>query len=306
MKNAISIFLTLVLMGMIVTIYMVYGKVIEEMLNAYFSPPPEVTLGKVNEYYRNVDFDFVQNTNYFIPDDMQDLLNIYYTVLNSGKTKFTFYCPDSYKECISEIKYLANDQVTLSHINNFVHPYNSFKNIETLYDNTGKVTIKINHLYSYDDIKAVEEKVNEIEDKLYDSNLSIKDQIKVYHDYIIDNTIYDSDRSDNNIIKYKSDTAYGTLIEGYSLCGGYTDSIAIILNDMAIENYRVSSDNHVWNAVKIDDKWYNLDLTWDDPVTNTGTQLIENDFFLIDTTTLHNIEKTEHDFDEEIYSELAI
>ncbi len=265
-----------------------------------------ITLTEKNKYYKDVNYNFVQTTDNFSPNNKQDIYNIYYTVINSGKDKFTFYCPDSYKECISEIKYLANDQVTLSHINNFVHPYNSFKNIETLYDNTGKVTIKINHLYSYDDIKAVEEKVNEIEDKLYDSNLSIKDQIKVYHDYIIDNTIYDSDRSDNNIIKYKSDTAYGTLIEGYSLCGGYTDSIAIILNDMAIENYRVSSDNHVWNAVKIDDKWYNLDLTWDDPVTNTGTQLIENDFFLIDTTTLHNIEKTEHDFDEEIYSELAI
>ena len=69
------------------------------------------------------------------------LLNIYYTVINSGKN-FTFYCPKKYDNCLNDVKKLANNQVLLSDINNYVHPYNSFSHIETEYDTLGRVTIK--------------------------------------------------------------------------------------------------------------------------------------------------------------------
>lgn len=265
-----------------------------------------VTLSKKNNYYRNYNFNFVKNTDNFSPNNIQDLYNIYYTTINAGKDVFTFYCPtSSYKNCINDVKYLANDQVTLSNINNFVHPYNGFKHIETTYDTSGRVTIKAFSTYSEKDIEKLNEKIMEIEKKLYNKELSVKEQIKVYHDYIIDNTKYDSNRSDKNVIKYKSDTAYGTLLEGYSLCGGYTDAMAIILTNMGLVNYKISSDNHVWNAVLIDDEWYHLDLTWDDPVTQDGTNLIESDFFLINTSKLFEIEKNEHNFSKEVYSELV-
>ena len=29
-------------------------------------------------------------------------------------------------------------------------------------------------------------------------------------------------------------------------------------------------ENHAWNYVKVDDKWYAIDVTWDDPVSKTG------------------------------------
>lgn len=265
---------------------------------------PIVKLTSKNDYYRDYSFNFVQNTDDFSPNNKQDLYNIYYTAINAGKEKFTFYCPESYKECIQDIKYLANDQVTLSNINNFVHPFNSFKHIETTYDTTGKVTIRAYHTYSNDDINILKSKVQDIKKNIASEDTDARSLIKKYHDYIIDHAVYDSDRSDNNIIKYKSDTAYGTLLQGYSLCGGYADSIAIFLHDLGIENYKVSSDHHVWNAVKLDQKWYHLDLTWDDPVTQDGTNLIEDDFFLIDTPKLKEIETKEHTFDEGVYSEL--
>ena len=73
---------------------------------------------------------------------------------------------------------------------------------------------------------------------------------------------------------------------------------------MVVENFKVASENHVWNAVKIDHKWYHLDLTWDDPVTPDGTDLLEYNFFLIDTAKLKEIEKEQHIFSENIYKEL--
>ena len=55
--------------------------------------------------------------------------------------------------------------------------------------------------------------------------------------------------------------------------------------------------NHVWNALKLNDGWYHLDLTWDDPITTTGQNLLEYHYFLITTNELLEKEKTQHSFD---------
>ncbi len=264
----------------------------------------KVKLEGHNNYYRNYEYTFAEITDNFSPTSRQDLINIYYTVINAGKEEFTFFCPDEWKDCLTDVKYLANDQSTLSHINNFVHPFNGFKHIETEYDSVGKITIHIDKTYSKDEIKKVSAEVKRIQKILENKSLTPIDQIKVYHDYIINTSKYDSNRSDENIVKYRSDIAYGPLLEGRGLCGGYTDAMALFLEDMKIPNFKVASENHVWNAVLLDNKWYHLDLTWDDPVTNDGTDLLEYNFFLIDTAKLNEIEKEQHRFSENVYQEL--
>ena len=54
------------------------------------------------------------------------------------------------------------------------------------------------------------------------------------------------------------------------MCGGYSRILQCVLNSVGIEcNYIGGSTNkerdlnHAWNQVKIDNKWYNVDLTWD-------------------------------------------
>ena len=39
------------------------------------------------------------------------------------------------------------------------------------------------------------------------------------------------------------------------------------------------SQNHMWNVVCIDGKYYHLDLTWDDPVLEKGGNVIQHDYF---------------------------
>ena len=265
----------------------------------------DVTLKESNDYTRDYDFNFVKRTDDFTPSEYQDLLNIYYTVLNSGVEEFSFYCPDEYSSCIDDVDSLANNQKVLSTINNFVHPFNSFRHLETSYDDYGKVTLKIEHIYSNSDIKLIEAKVKEVESEIWNNSMSNEDKIKEAHNYIINNSKYDSDRSDNNIVRYKSDTAYGTLLEGYSLCGGYTDAMELFLEDMGVKSYKISSENHVWNAVNLDNAWYHLDLTWDDPITTDGSDILEYNFFLITTSELNELENEQHNYDKNVYSELA-
>ena len=265
----------------------------------------EVVLTANNDYSRDYSFNFVSLTDDFSPKNYQDLLNIYFTILNSGEDEFSFYCQDDYKECLTDVDNLANDQKTLSAINNFVHPFNSFKHLETTYDDYGKVTLKIDHIYNSSEIKLINAKVKEIEKEIWNNTMSDEEKIKQAHNYIINNSKYDKDRSDNNIVNYKSDTAYGTLLEGYSLCGGYTDAMELFLEDLNIKSYKIASENHVWNAVNLNNTWYHLDLTWDDPITNDGSDILEYNFFLITTPELEEIENEQHNYDKTIYSELS-
>lgn len=257
-----------------------------------------------NEYFRDYDFQFVQNTDDFEPNSKQDLYNIFYTVINSGMDNFTFYCPDSYSSCLDEVEVLANDQDMLSHINNYVHPFNGFNHIETQYDSLGKVNIHIEKSYSESEIDDVEREVERLSSELIVAGDTDINNIRRIHDYIIDHSVYDSNRSDYNDTTYRSDIAYGPLLQGYGICGGYTDAMELFLEELGIQSYKISSEQHVWNAIYLDGEWYHLDLTWDDPVTSTGENLIEHNFFLIDTLTLLELEQTEHNFNQDIYPEL--
>ena len=130
-----------------------------------------------------------------------------------------------------------------------------------------------------------------------------EDKIKIIHDYIINNTKYDKAKSDNKVKLYNSDIAYGALIEHYAICGGYSDSMKLFLDKFGIENYKISSENHIWNLVKLNNEWFHLDLTWDDPVTNTGEDVLEYDYFLITTEELQTLDTDQHFFDKTIYTE---
>lgn len=306
MKKIARLMFTFGLLLILTGVILIRKDSITTLFNIHFSSNnTKFSIKEVNEYYRDYDFLFVQNISGKVPSNYQDLLNIYYTIINSGKDEFTFYCPkNEYTDCISDIESIANNQTLLSNINNYVHPYNAFSHIETEFDSLGKVTITIERHYSKDDIKKINEKVEEIFNKIYNDKVSPQDNIKAFHNYIIENTKYDSDRSDKNIIKYRSDTAYGPLFEGYAICGGYTDLMELFLEKMNLKSYKVSSYMHIWNVVKINDKWYHIDLTWDDPVLSDGTDSILHDYMLIDTSKLLELEKSQHNFNQDIFLEV--
>lgn len=270
--------------------------------NKYLSNAKQVpTSLEKNEYYRNYNFKYVTNTDNFSPNTKQDILNIYYTIINSGMENFTFYCPDTYDTCLDDVKDVAYNKTVLSNINDFVHPYNSFSQIETSFDALGEINIKIIHNYTEEMKIILDYKVDEIIKKELNEEMEIIDKIKIIHDYIINNTKYDQNRSDKNIFEYKSNNAYGVLIEGYGICSGYTDSMMLFLEKLNIKSYKVSSENHVWNKVFVNNNWYNLDLTWDDPVNSDGSDSLEHNFFLVNDDEMLKNDKTEHTYNEDVY-----
>jgi len=264
-----------------------------------------VSLNYSNEYTRDYNYGFVNITDKFNITSKEEILNVYYTILNSGIEEFSFFCHKDYSECINDVIYINDSQEKVSALNSFVHPYNSFKSIETSYDTLGKVTLKIIKSYTPEQIISIEKKVQELIDTKIKDTTDKREIIKIVHDYIIENTKYDSDRSDRNIVKYSSNIAYGPFIEGFAVCGGYTDAMAILLDRYNIPNVSVTSEEHIWNGVFIDNKWLHLDLTWDDPIVSNGSDVLDYTYFLISTEELHKQEEIQHNFNKDIFKEFA-
>ena len=98
----------------------------------------KIVLDTPNNYYKNANYSYVKQSKDFIPYSKQDIIDIYYSILDRGYKDFTFYCPMEYTNCISDIEKISNgENNTLSMLNYFVSPFNSEKKITTSYSTTG-------------------------------------------------------------------------------------------------------------------------------------------------------------------------
>lgn len=83
---------------------------------------------------------------------------------------------------------------------------------------------------------------------------------KYVHDTIIEMVEYDT-------VSEMNQFAYSALVTKKSVCAGYVRAFQYIMIELGIPTYFVSGiaeENHAWNIVKLEDGYYNVDLTWDD------------------------------------------
>lgn len=243
MKNLISF---LIITAIIVLGFLYHEQIADFVIDKIIAPK-ETTEYQDNEYAKKSNYSYLQIDDDFFPRNKQDILNIIYTRLDQGVDQFYFYCEDEYENCIDDVKELTNDEATLSELNNFVHPYNSYNKLSITFDSFGKIQVDIDKLYTDEQITVINQKVDEIMNNYISSDMSDETKIQVIHDYIINTTKYDSEKANaienNQTISgnYNSQTAYGPLIQGMGICGGYSDAMAIFLWKMDIPNYRIAS-----------------------------------------------------------------
>ncbi len=259
-----------------------------------------IVVPKVSYNHRMYSYLTVSETDNFEPSNIEDLKKIYFTVLNNGWKEFTFYCPMEYETCYDDIKTIANgeDENYITLINNYVSPFNSYKKYNTsIQDDT--VILKVDKIYTDDEVNIVNTKIdNYISKNINKSNIT-KNDIEKIHDYILSITTYDTNYQFTDQI-IDSNKAIGVLVNGVSLCSGYADTFAVFLDKLGIPNFRVSSEEHEWNAIYFNNRWYHIDLTWDDDeVIKTNNR----NFFMINTTELLNKDKKEHNFNTSQYLE---
>lgn len=257
-----------------------------------------------NDYYKTDNYLLFKDTNNFSPKSKEEFNDIMYTILNNGWDSFSFFCDFDYKNCINDFSNYIKYDDYIEVINNYVHPYNSFDNISITTNNFNMISLQVDHLYSDSQIKIINQKIDEFIENNIKDTMTDREKIKIFHDWVINNTKYDTvfDTNTNKATyPYHPYNAYGVFAEGSAICSGYSDAMAIFLNKIGVKNYKIASAEHIWNYVFIENSWYHLDLTWDDPVMTDGSDILIYDFFLITDDELANKKTAQHDFNYNYY-----
>lgn len=162
---------------------------------------------------------------------------------------------------------------------------------------TYRVSIVPNNTSSYlsDSFKSnsdVENAINKVKTEKINIINSISKEASDYekalkvHDYLVKNLEYESSLQEEN-----NRNIYGALIEKKVVCEGYAKSFKYLMDELNIECIIVSgtatnssgiSEAHMWNYIKLNDKWYGVDVTWDDPIIigNTNSKnIIRHNYF---------------------------
>ena len=106
------------------------------------------------------------------------------------------------------------------------------------------------------------------------------------HDWTLDQLEYDHD------LNWCS--AESGLTRHRGTCESYQRIYAKLLNAAGIANGRIEGNGHTWNAVKIDGKWCQMDLTWDDSNDNWYGDLDQRHLYFGLTDELMAIAHSDH------------
>ena len=137
------------------------NKFITSMKEPKINIPNDKTI-----YNRKYSYKTVHETNNFIPKNIDDLKNIYYTILNKGWDEFTFYCDKDYESCADDVKTIANDSEYINLINNYVSPFNSYKKYNTLVTGDKEIYLSIDKTYTKEQTEYLTNYFNNLIDSL--------------------------------------------------------------------------------------------------------------------------------------------
>lgn len=300
-KVAVTVIIIVILGFLIKDNYYLLTNKIEYVYTKYLQGDIRQNLTD-NKYRKKENYDYVKINENTTLKNKDDVKNMIYTYLDAGWDYYTVKCDADYLDCTNDIKEIVQNNTYLTDLSNFVHPFNTFDKINTTFAASGKVKLKKETRYSDSQIDTLNKKVDEIYKENYDSSKNVSENIKIFHDYIVNHTKYDQSNT-TGLSNVGSSSAYGVLIDGIGICSGYSDAMQLFLEKMNVKNYRISSSTHEWNLVYVEGAWRHLDLTWDDPIMSDGSDALKEDYFLIDTNTLLSKDDGEHNFDSSIYIE---
>lgn len=151
-------------------------------------------------------------------------------------------------------------------------------------------------------------------DSVITEDMTDVEKEKAVHDYLCINmdydipAVYDESKADPD-----ADNPYGMLVGHYGICSGYASTFKLFMDCFDIECIIVEGkangleEDHAWNKIHIDGKWYNVDVTWDDPVYydeqgNVVTESWDENYQFFNCPD-NVLEATEHYWNHDLYPE---
>ncbi|MDE6088843.1 MAG: hypothetical protein K2G25_10745, partial [Oscillospiraceae bacterium] len=171
---------------------------------------------------------------------------------------------------------------------------------------SAEISFQIINQYSPDQLRQMADELERTVQEILrtiDPALSDVEKIRKIHDNLVISTEYDliSAQSSQKDI---SNSAYGCLVNHRAICQGYAQAFQLLLNRLGMECGICSGiardQSHAWNYVLLNQKYYWVDVTWDDPVKDAGENVLPEDwishsYFLLDDTTLYRTRTFDED-----------
>lgn len=102
------------------------------------------------------------------------------------------------------------------------------------------------------------------------AKMKVIEREKVVFKYIIDRMRYIDESKATEMVH----SAYGAIVDGKAVCGGYAKSFMYLCNSVGIPTSIVlgqaDTGYHAWNMVQLDNAYYHVDTTWADQEYHIG------------------------------------
>jgi hypothetical protein len=132
--------------------------------------------------------------------------------------------------------------------------------------------------------KALNQQADKIINQAKQKNTQFE-KVLTIHDAVVNSVRYDEANLEKGALPDLDYTAYGALVNKTAVCDGYAKAMNLLLNKAGIWSVKVTGtangEDHAWNLVKVDGKYYYLDSTWDDPVSFDKTDILRYKYFLV-------------------------
>ena len=237
----------------------------------------------------------------------------YYSKLNNREKKAykkIYAAMQNHESSVTINGFIETDIPKLISAINFDNPHLFFVDFHyELQSDLFSQTVILKYIYNKADTVILTEKVKKVCNKIL-SKVTGKTEFEKelsLHDILARNVLYD-DVAKDNLLKFhaRSNTVLGVLFYKTAVCEGIAKTFKFLLNALDLKcvvvkgkaadelSGIVSTDIfHAWNMVKIDDKPYYVDLTWD--INLSDKDIIRHDYFNLTDTDIaidHSIDKS--------------
>jgi transglutaminase-like putative cysteine protease len=149
-------------------------------------------------------------------------------------------------------------------------------------------------LSSYKEDIEAQRKMYSLADSLTKNCTTDREKVKAIHDWMVKNIAYDYDNYKADTIPSRSYSYIGAILYKTCVCDGYSKAFQYFMDILGIECERITgvatnssgdTGGHAWNRVKLNGVWYYIDVTWDDPVPDSGNSVYWYKYYLVTDPT---------------------
>ena len=268
MNKILKIVSILIIIGIPIFLYSTKNSNIEKYLNDEYTAKY-----KINDLYNSKEINYriiLDNNERSIYDEYIKKIINFDNKFDIDMSKFNYTNPYLLIEKFKKV----NQALIMDHpeIIYFAYPSMSTTNNKILHVNISYVLNKKEYLSA---LNMMKKQIEEIKQKT--NNLSDYEKIKYVYEYLGYKNNYGS------IDMPMSQSAFSAFNDELSpVCAGYARASQIIFQNIGINSFLISGilksnwfsgDAHEWNIVKLEDKYYNFDVTQSSIAKNTTKQI---------------------------------